>query len=389
MLRLEPMKSPIISLPHLRALNSQLLQMPAPANLNYFWGFGSLLGVCLAAQILRGVFLAIHYESRVRVAFESVDHIMRDVNWGWLLRILHANGASLFFICLYYHIGRGVYFASYRLGPTWPVGVIIWLAVQATAFLGYVLPWGQISFWGAIVITQLISTIPVVGERVVFWLWGGFAVRGPTLTRFFSIHYLLPFIVLAFVILHLIFLHEKGSGNPLGAPMQRDKAFFHPYFSVKDLLGFGLACGLLLLWALISPWDLGDPENFLSANPSVTPKHIQPEWYFLFAYCILRAIPSKLGGVVTMVSAILIFILIPLLPSPRFRGLQFYPISKGLFWVFVSIVFGLTYLGAQGAVSVWVPLSRGFSCLYFIFFFINPLLQYYWDLSLREEETNS
>ena len=311
------------------------------------WNFGSLLGLCLIIQILTGLFLAIHYSGDVSIAFYRVNHISRDVNFGWLLRIIHANGARFFFICLFIHIGRGLYYGSYFFVHTWIIGVVILLLVIATAFLGYVLPWGQISFWGATVITNLFSAIPYIGNELVMWMWGGFAVDNATLTRFFSLHFLLPFVIAGIRGVHLLFLHQTGRNNPLGINRNFDKISFHPYFSSKDLFGFFIIIILLIIICFFFPWTLGDPENFIPANPLVTPVHIQPEWYFLIAYAILRSIPNKLGGVVALAMSIIILIICPFMYKSKFRGYIFYPLNKFLFWMHINIWILLTWLGAR------------------------------------------
>lgn len=281
--------------PLIKIINNSLIDLPTPSNISTWWNFGSLLGLCLIIQLTTGIFLAIHYTADINIAFNRIRHICRDVNFGWLLRTIHANGASFFFICLYIHVGRGIYYGSYNLIHTWIVGILILFLVIAAAFIGYVLPWGQISFWGATVITNLLSAIPYLGTDLVQWVWGGFAVDNATLTRFFTFHFIIPFIVAAFVIIHLLFLHQTGSNNPMGINRNLDKIPFHPYFTFKDITGFIVLLILLTILSLINPYLLGDPDNFTPANPLVTPVHIQPEWYFLFAYAILRSIPNKLG----------------------------------------------------------------------------------------------
>jgi ubiquinol-cytochrome c reductase cytochrome b subunit len=347
--------------PVLRIVSGSLVELPTPTNISAMWNFGSLLGLCLIVQILTGLFLAMHFCADVTLAFERVRHICRDVNYGWVLRIFHANGARFFFICLYLHIGRGLYYGSYYFGPTWIVGTLILFAVIAAAFLGYVLPWGQMSFWGATVITNLFSAIPYIGEELVKWMWGGFAVGNPTLTRFFSLHFLIPFVVAALRIVHLLFLHQTGRGNPLGVNRNFDKLRFHPYFRTKDLFGFFVILLGLAYVSLIFPWLLGDPENFIPANPLVTPVHIQPEWYFLIAYAILRSIPNKLGGVVALVLSIAILIICPFLPKPKFRGLTFYPVRKFLFWVHINVVVLLTWIGARPVEDPYIFVGQALS----------------------------
>lgn len=374
---------PVIKIhPLLRIVRGSLIELPTPANISAMWNFGSLLGLCLTLQILTGLFLAIHYCGDVRLAFESVRHISRDVNYGWLLRIFHANGARFFFICLYLHVGRGLYYGSFNYIHTWMVGVLILFAVMAAAFLGYVLPWGQISFWGATVITNLFSAIPYIGEDLVVWMWGGFAVGGPTLTRFFSLHFLIPFVVAAIRGVHLLFLHQTGRSNPLGVNRNFDKIKFHPYFTTKDLFGFLVIILSLRILCMIRPWILGDPENFIPANPLVTPVHIQPEWYFLMAYAILRSIPNKLGGVVALALSIAILIICPFLPKGKFRGLIYYPIRSVLFWVHINVVALLTWIGARPVEDPYVLIGQILSVIYFRYYFVQVLLIKIWDKAL-------
>lgn len=342
------------------------------------WNFGSLLGLCLVIQIATGIFLAMHYCADVSLAFASVDHIMRDVNYGFLLRYGHANGASMFFMCLYAHIGRGLYYGSYTRVEVWNVGVIILILTMATAFIGYVLPWGQMSFWGATVITNLLSAIPYVGTDIVQWVWGGFSVSNATLNRFFSLHYLFPFLLAALSMVHLICLHVDGSNNPIGIKSDLDKVAFHIYYTSKDW--YGIVAFLIIFCALVylAPNLLGDPENFIQANPLVTPVHIQPEWYFLFAYAILRSIPNKLGGVVAMFASLLILFLVPLLHSSRFRGLTFRPLGRMAFWFFVTNFLLLTWIGAQPVEEPFIFIGQAASVFYFAYFLvICPLLGYF------------
>nr|ARK36822.1 cytochrome b [Cynoglossus joyneri] len=351
--------------PILKIVNDALIDLPSPLNISAWWNFGSLLGLCLIAQILTGLFLAMHYTADISMAFSSVAHICRDVNYGWLIRNLHANGASFFFICIYLHIGRGLYYGSYFNMETWNTGVILLLLVMATAFVGYVLPWGQMSFWGATVITNLLSAIPYVGNILVQWICGGFSVDNATLTRFFAFHFPLPFIIAAVVVLHLLFLHETGSNNPLGLNSNIDKIPFHPYFSYKDLLGFIIMLTLLVSLALFLPNALGDPDNFTPANPLVTPPHIKPEWYFLFAYAILRSIPNKLGGVLALLFSILVLMLVPLLHTAKLRSMTFRPLSQLLFWTLVADVMILTWIGGMPVEEPYILIGQLASVLYF------------------------
>nr|AIC09045.1 cytochrome b [Astrochelys radiata]AIC09064.1 cytochrome b [Geochelone elegans] len=318
--------------PMIKIINNSFIDLPSPPNISAWWNFGSLLGICLILQITTGIFLAMHYSPNISLAFSSVAHITRDVQYGWLIRNMHANGASLFFMCIYLHIGRGIYYGSYLYKETWNTGVTLLLLVMATAFVGYVLPWGQMSFWGATVITNLLSAIPYIGNTLVQWIWGGFSVDNATLTRFFTFHFLLPFIITGLAIVHLLFLHETGSNNPTGLNSNTDKIPFHPYFSYKDLLGLILMLTLLLTLTLFSPNLLGDPDNFTPANPLSTPPHIKPEWYFLFAYAILRSIPNKLGGVLALLFSILVLFLMPILHTSKQRSTMFRPLNQILFW---------------------------------------------------------
>nr|YP_010233757.1 cytochrome b [Eophileurus chinensis]QSZ78126.1 cytochrome b [Eophileurus chinensis] len=374
------MKTPMRKMsPLFKIINNSLIDLPTPSNISAWWNFGSLLGLCLVIQIITGIFLAMHYTAHVDHAFSSVVHICRDVNYGWLLRTLHANGASFFFVCIYLHIGRGMYYSSYNLHLTWSVGIIILFMTMATAFLGYVLPWGQMSFWGATVITNLLSAIPYLGNTIVQWLWGGFAIDNATLTRFFTFHFLLPFIITALIIIHLLFLHQTGSNNPLGVNSNIDKVPFHPYFVLKDLVGFLVMTGALSILVLTSPYALSDPENFTPANPLVTPIHIQPEWYFLFAYAILRSIPNKLGGVIALFMSISILFIMPFINKKKFLSTQFYPLNKILFWSFLSISILLTWIGARPVEDPYILTGQILTCLYFSYFLINPLTHKMWD----------
>nr|YP_010956483.1 cytochrome b [Gephyroberyx darwinii]WMY89576.1 cytochrome b [Gephyroberyx darwinii]WMY90304.1 cytochrome b [Gephyroberyx darwinii] len=356
--------------PILKIANDALIDLPTPSNISAWWNFGSLLGLCLVIQIATGLFLAMHYTADIATAFSSVTHICRDVNYGWLIRNLHANGASFFFICIYLHIGRGLYYGSYLNKETWNVGVILLLLVMMTAFVGYVLPWGQMSFWGATVITNLLSAVPYVGNALVQWIWGGFSVDNATLTRFFAFHFLFPFVIAAATMIHLLFLHETGSNNPAGINSNADKISFHPYFSYKDLLGFAVLLLALTSLALFAPNLLGDPDNFTPANPLVTPPHIKPEWYFLFAYAILRSIPNKLGGVLALLFSILVLMVVPILHTSIQRGLTFRPLSQMLFWVLVADVLILTWIGGMPVEHPFIIIGQVASLLYFLLFLV-------------------
>jgi len=368
------MKTTISTHPLLSIANRAFITLPSPSTLRAIWNFGSLLGVCLVTQLLSGLFLAIHYSCDINIAFERVSHISRDVNNGWFLRIIHANGARFFFTCVYVHVGRGLYYGSYQYKETWVVGVVILLLLIGTAFLGYVLPWGQISFWGATVITNLASAIPLVGQEVVFWLWGGFSVRNATLTRFFTLHFLLPFILAALRATHLLFLHQTGSSNPLGVSSNLDKSPFHPYFTSKDLFGFLVFFAFLIFIRFFHPWDLGDPENFIPANPIVTPVHIQPEWYFLFAYAILRSIPRKLGGVMALVLSVIILAIMPFYGSIKFKARTFLPLAKLIFWSLIVFVILLTWIGARPVEEPYILTGQLLTGLYFGYFIGLPLI---------------
>nr|ALO70472.1 cytochrome b [Cryptopleurum minutum] len=367
------------SFPLFKIINNSLIDLPSPSNISAWWNFGSLLGLCLGIQIMTGLFLAMHYTANVDLAFNSVVHICRDVNFGWLLRTLHANGASFFFICIYMHVGRGIYYGSYNLIATWLIGVIILFIVMATAFLGYVLPWGQMSFWGATVITNLVSAIPYIGTMIVQWLWGGFAIDNATLTRFFTLHFVLPFIVAALVMIHLLALHQTGSNNPLGMNSNLDKIPFHPYFSFKDLVGFIVMTSILILLTLFNPYMLSDPDNFIPANPLVTPVHIQPEWYFLFAYAILRSIPNKLGGVLALVLSIAILMILPFSTNKMMQPSSFYSINKILFWIMIATIILLTWIGARPVESPYIITGQILTIIYFSYYLINPIIHNLWD----------
>nr|DAZ89031.1 TPA_asm: apocytochrome b [Phytophthora podocarpi] len=351
-------------------LNNHLIDYPTPINLNYFFGFGSLAGIMLVVQILTGIFLAMHYTPHIDLAFNSVEHIMRDVNNGWLIRYTHANGASFFFIVVYIHIFRGLYYGSY-ITPRealWCSGVIIFILMMATAFMGYVLPWGQMSFWGATVITNLFSAIPLIGKDIVDWLWGGFAVDNPTLNRFFSLHFTFPFVIVGAVLIHLILLHEVGSNNPLGITLKTENISFYPYFYTKDLFGLMLLFLVFFIFIFYYPNTLGHPDNYIEANPMKTPLHIVPEWYFLPFYAILRSIPNKIGGVIAMFGSLIILLTIPFTNSSEIRSTSFRPIFKVCYWL---LVVAFLLLGWVGQCPVEYPYTEIgiISMIYYFFFF--------------------
>ena len=367
-------------LPVMGLLHSSFIAYPTPRNLNYWWTFGGILSFMLVAQIVTGVVLAMHYTPDTTLAFSSVESIMRNVNYGWLLRYAHSNGASMFFLAVYIHIFRGMYYGSYKAPREvlWILGVIIFLLMMATAFMGYVLPWGQMSFWGATVITNLFSAIPLVGNTITTWLWGGYAVDNPTLNRFFSLHYLLPFMIAGVVVLHVWALHVSGQNNPAGVEVKdvrRDTIPFTPYATIKD--AFGLVCFLIVYaWFIFYvPNYLGDADNYIVANPLQTPAHIVPEWYFLPYYAILRSIPSKLGGVIALFSSVGLLAFLPWLDTSRVRSATFRPLYKIFFWIFVAVAIGLGWLGSKEPTGGYVIAARLLALYYFAFFLvILPLL---------------
>jgi len=356
----------------LSVLNNHLIDYPTPANLNYLWSFGSLAGICWTIQVVTGIFLAMHYTPEVNLAFYSVEHIMRDVNFGSILRYTHANGASMFFLVVYIHMFRGLYYTSYVYPrrSLWISGVIIFILMMATAFMGYVLPWGQMSFWAATVITNLFSAIPVIGESIVQWLWGGFSVNNATLNRFFSFHYLLPFVIGAMIIVHLALLHESGSNNPLGYESKSDVISFYPYFYVKDLFGFSIFLVLFIYFVMFEPNVLGHPDNYVQANPMVTPAHIVPEWYFLPFYAILRSIPDKLGGVVCMGLALVVLILLPFLNTSNVRSPLFRAYYRKIFWLFFFNSLILGWIGQKVVEDPYVIIGQLATLFYFLYFFV-------------------
>nr|YP_004733183.1 cytochrome b [Abidama producta]ACT36229.1 cytochrome b [Abidama producta] len=367
----------------LKILNSMIIDLPAPTNLSSWWNFGSLLGMCLMIQVITGIILAMHYNANINNAFESISHICRNVNYGWMIRTLHANGASLFFMCMFIHVGRGLYYGSYKFLMTWITGVIIMLTTMATAFLGYVLPWGQMSFWGATVITNLLSAIPYIGKTLVNWIWGGYAVDNPTLTRFFTLHFMMPFLIMALAGLHIFFLHQTGSNNPLGINSNNDKIPFHPYFSIKDMMGFMMVITIYVTLTMTEPYLLGDPDNFSPANPLNTPTHIKPEWYFLFAYAILRSIPNKLGGVIALLMSMLILLFVPIMKNSKFQSMTFYPMSQMLFWIMLSTIIMLTWIGARPVEEPFIKTGMTMTWMYFLYFIIEPITTKMWDKLIK------
>lgn len=358
--------------PLLSVINDHLINYPTPINIHYAWNFGFLASMCLIIQILTGIFLAMHYTPHVDLAFASLEHIMRDVNYGWLLRYIHANGASMFFIVVYVHMFRGLYFGSY-VKPrhlVWVIGVIILLLMILTAFIGYVLPWGQMSLWGATVITNLVSAVPLIGDSLVTWLWGGFSVDNATLNRFFSFHYLFPFIIAALSLIHLALLHQDGSGNPLGINSSIDKIPMYPYFIIKDLFGIVIFIIFFTFFVYFYPNLLGHPDNYIEANPMVTPAHIVPEWYFLPFYAILRSIPHKLGGVIAMVSAILVLVLLPWIHSTEIRSSRFRPLYRFLYYTILGCCLILGWIGGMPVEEPYVIIGQIASIYYFLYFLI-------------------
>jgi ubiquinol-cytochrome c reductase cytochrome b/c1 subunit len=361
-------------LPIFSTLKHTLVDYPTPRNLNYWWNFGSLAGIFLLIQIITGIVLAMHYTPSVEGAFASIEHIMRDVNYGWLIRYIHMNGASFFFIVVYIHIFRGLYYGSYKSPREvlWWLGLIILLLMMATAFMGYVLPWGQMSFWGATVITNLFSAVPIVGTAVVEWLWGGFAVDNALLNRFFALHYLFPFLIVGVVILHIVALHTHGSNNPLGIDKKgpQDSIPFHPYYTIKDLFGLSFVLTIFAFVVFFAPDYLGHPDNYIPADPLKTPAHIVPEWYFLPFYAILRAVPDKLGGVIAMISAILILFVLPWLDTSKVRSATFRPIYKKLYWFLVVDIIVLTWIGGSPAEGNFILIGQIATIYYFAHFLV-------------------
>jgi len=353
-------------------LDNHIIHYPTPINLTYAWSFGSSAGICLIIQMISGIFLAMHYTPHIDLAFISVEHIMRDVNHGWLIRYIHANGASMFFIVVYCHIFRGLYYGSY-MHPRqllWCSGVLIFILMMATAFMGYVLPWGQMSFWGATVITSLVTALPIIGQTIVDWLWGGFTVNNATLNRFFSIHFFLPFVIAGLTIIHLALLHKDGSTNPLGADSGGDKISFYPYFFVKDLYAFFVFVFVFAVFVYFFPNTLGHPDNYIPADPMHTPAHIVPEWYFLPFYAILRSIPDKVGGVSAMVGALLVLFIIPFTNTSKIKSTHYRPIFKACYWLLVTDFIILTWVGQKPIKDTYILIGQLATAYYFLFFIL-------------------
>ncbi len=361
-------------LPLISTVEGVLKKHPYPKNLSYMWNFGSLAGIALLVQIISGLFLAMNYDPNVGNAFNSVEHIMRDVRYGWLIRYIHAVGASMFFVVVYTHMARSLYYGSYKAPREvlWWIGIIIFLLMMATAFMGYVLPWGQMSFWGATVITNLFSAIPVIGENIVVWLWGGFSVDNPTLNRFYALHFLMPFLIVAIVMLHLIALNSSGSNNPSGVELKtkKDSIPFHPYFTIKDLVGFVAFFLVFGYFLFFYPNSLGHPDNYIPANPLVTPAHIVPEWYFLPFYAILRAVPDKLGGVLLMFGAIAILFALPFLDTSKVKSGAYRPLFKKFYLLFIVNFLLLGWLGQSPAEGWYIWASRVTTFYYFAYFLV-------------------
>nr|QEJ81475.1 cytochrome b [Diaphanes citrinus] len=364
--------------PMMKIIHKSIIKLPSPSNISAWWNFGSLLGMCLMIQMLTGLFIAFHYSNNIQLAFDSVNHLSNNVNYGWLMRICHSNGASMFFICLYLHLSRGLYYGSFMYKETWITGVLIMLITMGTAFLGYVLPWSQMSFWGATVITNLLSAIPYLGKMIVQWVWGGFAIENAALSRFFSLHFILPFIIAGMVMIHLLFLHQKGSNNPMGTNSNIDKIPFNPYFTIKDIYGMMMMMFMFMMFSMYNPYKLSDPDNFILANPMMTPIHIQPEWYFLFAYAILRSIPNKLGGVMALLMSIMIFMIMPTFKK-KIMSNSFYPINKILFWSFVTTTIMLTWIGTKPVENPFIMAGQTLTIMYFAFFPMIFLFSKMWD----------
>nr|UZZ44232.1 cytochrome b [Orthotrichia sp. XG-2021] len=367
----------------IKMIDSMLISLPCPSNINFFWNMGSLLALCLIIQIISGLFLTMHYCPNINMAFQSIQHIMRNVNHGSLIQNIHMNTASFFFIFIYIHIMRGIYYDSWKLHMTWNIGTIILFLLMMTAFLGYILPWGQMSFWGATVITNLISAIPYLGSYLTLWIWGGFSIENPTLNRFFMLHFLMPFVLLMMTMIHLVFLHMTGSNNPLMNNNNLDKIPFFPYFLMKDLLGYIIFFFILNMLILMIPNFMADSDNFILANPLNTPEHIQPEWYFLFAYAILRSIPNKLGGVIALMLSILMLFSIPLTHNKKLMGNKFYLLNKIYFWILLVNLILLTWIGMNPVEPPFILTGQILTSSYFMYFIISPMINKFWEKLLN------
>lgn len=363
----------------LKILNDRFYDLPCPINLNIWWRFGSILGLCLTIQLVSGLFLSVHYVAHRDIAFDSVINIIRNVKKGWIMRRIHANGASIFFICIYIHIARGIYYGSYLDSRVWNIGVLLYLITMAEAFLGYALPWGQISYWGATVVTNMFTVIPLVGEKLCYYIWGGWTVCNATLERFYTFHFIIPFLIVCVAVLHLFYLHENGRNNPLGIKVRSMRISFHPYYTIKDLLGFIVFMIVFIYLVCVEPELLGNVHNYIPADPIKTPVHVIPEWYFIFAYAILRSIPHKAGGVVAIGGAIAILLVIPLLHTGEFRSLSFYPFNQILFWWLIGRFIGLTWAGSRPASEPFIAIGLWFTCTYYFCIIINPLRIWIWD----------
>nr|BDH21160.1 cytochrome b [Bombus schrencki] len=375
---------PMIYKMNMLNLPMSFINLPTPININYLWNFGSILSMFLMIQIISGLFLSMHYCPNIDIAFYSISNIMKDMNSGWLIRLIHMNGASFYFLIMYFHIARNMFYYSFKLHQVWMIGVTILFLSMATAFLGYVLPWGQMSFWGAMVITNLISALPYIGQFTVEWIWGGFSINNDTLNRFYSFHFILPFIILMLVFIHLMILHITGSSNPIHSKMNIYKINFHPYFTVKDLITMILVFSMFMIINLQFPYMLGDPDNFKMANSMITPVHIKPEWYFLFAYSILRTIPNKLGGVIMLFMSIFILYLIPMINLNNMKSNKFYFLNKIMYWWFINIFIMLTWLGGQAIEYPYVNLNMIFTFMYFFYLIFSFYINFMWDILMKK-----
>nr|QTT57973.1 cytochrome b [Plectrocnemia sp. 1 YW-2021a] len=370
--------------PLINILNKNVMKLPIPSNISFLWNFGSLMGMCLMIQLISGILLSMHYAANINFSFDMMNHIYRNVNYGWLFRIIHSNGASMFFIFIYIHIGRNLYYESYQNKMTWNSGIILLFMLMGTAFLGYVLPWGQMSFWGATVITNLISVIPYVGSNITEWIWGGYSINNATLNRFFSIHFMLPFIMIGMIMIHLIFLHKESSNNPLNLNKMMDKIQFNPYFMWKDMIGMLITFMMFLMFSMKLPFLLNDFDNFIESNPMVTPTHIKPEWYFLFAYAILRSIPNKVGGVIALVMSISILFFMPLILKKKLiLGNNYFFMSKFIFWILIMNFMLLSWIGQNPVEFPYIFLGQTLSITYFLIFFFMDWMNLMWKLILK------